>query len=222
MKATDALFQEFVPILKADNKGELTENEVEETCKQYKQLLDATDAALSKLHKEFPSQQELMDTKKAIQNSVTLACNLGLSITPKWHIFAVHIFAQHERLAKEGWGGIFFLDESFIEKSHQRMVALRRRMRGLRTYKKQQRAAAKIEHATNNPTVDAHRDKHRKKKKRKGTGQTAVAAAAKKQAIELKREAAVEMDVEMNVGDESNNDDDEMIAVEGALPEATL
>jgi len=213
MKATDALFQAFIPILKADNKGDLTEAKVEETCKQYKQLLDATDAALSYLHKEFPSQQELIDTEKAIQNSVNLAYNLGLSVTPKWHIFAVHIFAQHERLVKEGWGGIFILDESFIEKSHQRMVALRRRMRGLRTYKKQQRAAAKIEHASNNPTVDALRDKHREKKKRKGTGTVAANANSKKQALEVKREAAIATTVTMNTGNgEGDNNGDEAIA----------
>lgn len=51
-------------------------------------------------------------------------------------------------LVKEGWGGIFILEESFVEKSHQRMLALiKRRMRGLRVYKHQQTdAAAKIEH----------------------------------------------------------------------------
>ena len=148
---------------------------------------------------------KLIKTEKAIQNAVTLAYNLGLSITPKWHIFAVHIFTQHERLVKEGWGGIFILDESYIEKSHQRMLALRRRMRGLRTYKKQQTAAAKIEHASNNPIVESHLDTYRPKKKRKGTGLAAVAAAAKKQALEVKREGASMMTVEMNADDENND-----------------
>ena len=216
MKATESLFEKIVPLLKADNKGELTDLKIEETCKQYKQILDATDAALSLLHKEFPSQADLIKTEKAIQNAVTLAYNLGLSITPKWHIFAVHIFSQHERLVKEGWGGIFILDESFIEKSHQRMLALRRRMRGLRMYKQQQTAAAKIEHATNNPKVDSHRDIHRVIKKRKGTGTVAADASAKKQAVQAKREGAVAMTVTMNdgIGEEGvgNNNGDEAIA----------
>jgi hypothetical protein len=207
MQKTTDLFQDIVPILKADKKGDLTDAAIEETCKQYKNLLDATDSALSLLHEEFPSQQTLIKTEAAIQNAVKLAYNLRLSVTPKWHIFAVHIFSQHEKLVKDGWGGIFFLDESFIEKSHQRMLALRRRMRGLRTYRKQQTAAAKIEHASNNPDVDVFRDKHRKRKTRNGTG--VASAVAKRQAIVAKREAAVEMDVVMNKNDEGANNRDE-------------
>jgi len=129
----------------------------------------------------------LTNTKKAIKQSVELAKEIGLSITPKWHILAVHCFPQHERLVEEGWGGLFIVDESFIEKSHQAGVALERQLRGLRMFRQKHFAGAKMAHRAANPEVARHLDKNRHKKKRKSTKRD-----EEKERKRLKRERAIQ------------------------------
>ena len=194
MDESSTIFPKIIPMLKEDNKGDLCDASIEKSCNRYKKLLDRVDNALSHLHKKFPTEDELPEAREAIIKAVKLAAELGLSITPKWHLFAVHCYPQHERLVKEGWGGLFILNESFVEKSHQRMLSLMRRMRGLRVYKQQQLAAAKIEHRSKNPNVSACSDVHRQKKKRR-----ADKKEAKEQAKRVKRENAMDSDEEEEV-----------------------
>mmetsp|Transcript_26539 Transcript_26539/g.58949 ORF Transcript_26539/g.58949 Transcript_26539/m.58949 type:complete len:162 (+) Transcript_26539:178-663(+) len=114
MDRSDTIKANIKPILKADNKGNLSEADIDATCAKYQALLDKADAALKGLATPFPSPDQMENTKKDIKQSVELAKEMGLSTTPKWHVFAVHCFPQHERLVKEGWG--FILDESFIDR----------------------------------------------------------------------------------------------------------
>mmetsp|Transcript_23853 Transcript_23853/g.51645 ORF Transcript_23853/g.51645 Transcript_23853/m.51645 type:complete len:187 (+) Transcript_23853:178-738(+) len=114
MDRSDTIKANIKPILKADNKGNLSEADIDATCAKYQALLDKADAALKGLATPFPSPDQMENTKKDIKQSVELAKEMGLSTTPKWHVVAVHCFPQHERLVKEGWG--FILDESFIDR----------------------------------------------------------------------------------------------------------
>ena len=189
MDHSDTIFTSIKPILKADNKGKLSDNDIDAMCNKYQALLDKVDAALKGLATPFPSPEQMTNTKTAIKQSVQLAKEMGLSITPKWHIFAVHCSPQHERLVKEGWGGLFLLDESFIEKSHQAGVALERQLRGLRMFRQKHVAGAKMAHRDANPEVARHLDKHREKKKRKSTK-----GDAERERKRLKRERAIEHD----------------------------
>jgi hypothetical protein len=187
MDRSDTIFTNIKPILKADNKGKLSDDDIDSTCKKYQSLFDKADAALKGLATPFPTAEQMTNTKKAIKQSVELAKEVGLSITPKWHIFAVHCFPQHERLVEEGWGGLFIVDESFIEKSHQAGVALERQLRGLRMFRQKHFAGAKMAHRAANPEVAQHLDKHRKKKKRKSSK-----GDAERERKESKRQRAIE------------------------------
>eukprot|EP00562_Extubocellulus_spinifer_P007192 CAMPEP_0178521668 /NCGR_PEP_ID=MMETSP0696-20121128/28080_1 /TAXON_ID=265572 /ORGANISM="Extubocellulus spinifer, Strain CCMP396" /LENGTH=123 /DNA_ID=CAMNT_0020152647 /DNA_START=141 /DNA_END=509 /DNA_ORIENTATION=- len=111
----------------------------------------------------------MANTKKDIKQSVELAKEMGLSTTPKWHVFAVHCFPQHERLVKEGWGGLFILHESFIEKSHQAGVALEHQLADYGRSGRNGGEDGASAHRAANPEVAPHLDKTRQKKKRKST-----------------------------------------------------
>ena len=167
MDNSSTVFDDIKDILKDKKRNNVTNEAIEAKCNEYKKLFDLVDAALAYLHIRFPSQAEMTLTENAIKKAVEAAHDLGLSITPKWHLLAVHVFQQHKEFVTLNWGGLFIVDESFIEKAHQRNLKLQRLLRGMRVYKQRHITANKREHLARLPQVKKHSDKNRGIKKRK-------------------------------------------------------
>ena len=55
---------------------------------------------------------------------------------------------------KNGWGGIYWLDESFVERAHQEGVKEDRRTQGVKGHEAQQTAQFKAEERASNPKVE--------------------------------------------------------------------
>ena len=72
------------------------------------------DVVFAGLRTMSPTEEEIVETKKATFVLETLWRNLELSITPKAHILFEHAVPQFEAL-----GGIADKVEDFVEKSHQ-------------------------------------------------------------------------------------------------------
>ena len=121
----------------------------------------------------------MAQTEEAIKKAVALAKELGLSTTPKWHLLGAHVYPQHKYFVDNGWGGLFFLDESFIEKAHQRNLKLQRLLRGMRVYKQRHLTVNKRAHLAKLSKVKKHSDKNREIKKR--------ASAKADEAVDSKR-----------------------------------
>jgi hypothetical protein len=187
MDNSSAIFDSIKTILKNKKRGDSIDDEtIDQKCIEYKKLLDLVDAALAYLHIRFPGEDNMAETKDAIDKAVKLADELGLSITPKWHLLGAHVYPQHKYLVDNGWGGLFFLDESFIEKAHQRNLKLQRLLRGMRVYKQRHLTANKRGHLAKLPNVQKHSDKNREIKKR-----ASAKADAAVEAKRLKREDAL-------------------------------
>ena len=58
---------------------------------------------------------------------------------------------------KNGWGGICWLDESFVERAHQEGVKEDRRTQGVKGHEAQQTAQFKAEERASNPKVEERR-----------------------------------------------------------------
>ena len=81
---------------------------------RYQSLFDILDIIFALLRIINPNTQEINDCEKAITLLDTKWRELGISITPKFHILTRHTIEQVRQ-----FGGIADLVEDFIEKSHQ-------------------------------------------------------------------------------------------------------
>ena len=118
------------------------------------------------------------------------------------HLLEDHILDQHIWLVKSGWGGICWLDESFVERAHQEGVKEDRRTQGVKGYEAQQTAQFKAEERASNPKVEERRERNsRVARTRKRTRTEAVKAET-----DDKRQQMIMMatdgdeDVEMGAG----------------------
>jgi len=188
MDNSSKIFDSIKDILKKEKRDDVNVNDetIDQKCDEYKKLIDLVDAALAYLHVRFPDEDLMAKTEEAIKKAVDLAKELCLSITPKWHLLAAHVFPQHRYLVDSGWGGLFFLDESFIEKAHQRNLKLQLLLRGMRAYKQRHLTANKRAHLAKLPKVKKHSDKNREIKKR-----ASAKADGAVEAKRLKREDAL-------------------------------
>lgn len=85
---------------------------------------------------------------------------------------------------KNGWGGIIWLDESFVERAHQEGVKEDRRTHGIKGYEAQQTAQLKAEERASNPSVVANRERNTREirpRKRARTDAKAQEAAVKRE-----------------------------------------
>ena len=92
-------------------------------------------------------------------------------MTPKWHLLEDHILDQHIWLVKNGWGGICWLDESFVERAHQEGVKEDRRTQGVKGCEAQQTAQFKAEERASNPKVEERRERSSRVWQEQGKGQ---------------------------------------------------
>ena len=104
---------------------------------------------------------------------------------------------------KSGWGGICWLDESFVERAHQEGVKEDRRTQGVKGHEAQQTAQFKAEERASNPKVEERRERETLGWQEQGTGQGTEAVKAE---TDDKRQQMIMMatdgdeDVEMGAG----------------------
>ena len=208
-KNAEKLFDDLYPILVEHNREEdgMTDDDIKELCKACSNLLHTLDATHSRFLKWYMKWDD--EAKKAVRELEALIASalkqaraIGISITPKWHLLEDHILDQHIWLVKNGWGGICWLDESFVERAHQEGVKEDRRTQGVKGHEAQQTAQFKAEERASNPKVEERRERNsRVARTRKRTRTEAVKAET-----DDKRQQMIMMatdgdeDVEMGAG----------------------
>ena len=106
----------------------MTDDDIKELCKACSNLLHTLDATCSRFLKwcmkwDDEAKKAVRELEALIASALKQARAIGVSITPKWHLLEDHILDQHIWLVvKNGWGGIYWLDESFVERAHQEGV----------------------------------------------------------------------------------------------------
>ena len=141
------------------------------------------------------------EAKKAVRELEALIASA--LITPKWHLLEDHILDQHIWLVKNGWGGIYWLDESFVERAHQEGVKEDRRTQGVKGHEAQQTAQFKAEERASNPKVEERRERNSRVARTRKRTRTEEAVKAE---TDDKRQQMIMMatdgdeDVEMGAG----------------------
>ena len=115
------------------------------------------------------AKKAVRELEALIASALKQARAIGISMTPKWHLLEDHILDQHIWLVKNGWGGIYWLDESFVEQAHQEGVKEDRRTQGVKGHEAQQTAQLKAEERASNPKVEERRTASRLSKKANST-----------------------------------------------------
>ena len=185
----------------------MTDDDIKELCKACSNLLHTLDATCSRFLKwcmkwDDEAKKAVRELEALIASALKQARAIGISTTPKWHLLEDHILDQHIWLVKNGWGGICWLDESFVERAHQEGVKEDRRTQGVKGYEAQQTAQFKAEERASNPKVEERRERNsRVARTRKRTRTEAVKAET-----DDKRQQMIMMatdgdeDVEMGAG----------------------
>ena len=185
----------------------MTDDDIKELCKASSNLLhtlDATHSRFLKWHMKWDDEAKkaVRELEALIASALKQARAIGVSMTPKWHLLEDHILDQHILLVKNGWGGICWLDESFVERAHQEGVKEDRRTQGVKGHEAQQTAQFKAEERASNPKVEERRERNsRVARTRKRTRTEAVKAET-----DDKRQQMIMMatdgdeDVEMGAG----------------------
>ena len=137
----------------------MTDDDIKELCKACSNLLHTLDATCSRFLKwcmkwDDEAKKAVRELEALIASALKQARAIGISMTPKWHLLEDHILDQHIWLVKNGWGGIHWLDESFVERAHQEGVKEDRRTQGVKGYEAQQTAQFKAEERASNPKVE--------------------------------------------------------------------
>ena len=140
----------------------MTDDDIKELCKACSNLLhtlDATHSRFLKWHMKWDDEAKkaVRELEALIASALKQARAIGISMTPKWHLLEDHILDQHIWLVKNGWGGIYWLDESFVERAHQEGVKEDRRTQGVKGCEAQQTARFKAEERASNPKVEERR-----------------------------------------------------------------
>ena len=189
----------------------MTDDDIKELCKACSNLLHTLDATCSRFLKwhmkwDDEAKKAVRELEALIASALKQARAIGVSMTPKWHLLEDHILDQHIWLVKNGWGGIYWLDESFVERAHQEGVKEDRRTQGVKGHEAQQTAQFKAEERASNPKVEERRERNsRVARTRKRTRTEAVKAET-----DDKRQQMIMMatdgdeDVEMGAGHAQN------------------
>ena len=143
----------------------MTDDDIKELCKACSNLLHTLDAMCSRFLKwhmkwDDEAKKAVRELEALIASALKQARAIGISMTPKWHSLKDHILDQHIWLVKNGWGGIHWLDESFVERAHQEGVKEDRRTQGVKGYEAQQTAQFKAEERASNPKVEERRERN--------------------------------------------------------------
>ena len=211
-KNAETIFNELHPVLVENNRDEgMTEEGIRALCDDCANLLHTIDAIYSKFLKwymEWDDEAKVAasELKVLIKSALKQARALGISITPKWHLLEDHILDQHIWLVKNGWGGIIWLDESFVERAHQEGVKEDRRTHGIKGYEAQQTAQLKAEERASNPSVVANRERNTREirpRKRARTDAKAQEAAVKREEMVMLARDDGNQDADMDEADEA-------------------
>ena len=141
----------------------MTDDDIKELCKACSNLLHTLDAMCSRFLKwcymkwDDEAKKAVRELEALIASALKQARAIGISMTPKWHLLEDHILDQHIWLVKNGWGGIYWLDESFVERAHQEGVKEDRWTQGVKGHEAQQTAQFKAEERASNPKVEERR-----------------------------------------------------------------
>ena len=154
----------------------MTDDDIKELCKACSNLLHTLDATCSRFLKwhmkwDDEAKKAVRELGALIASALKQARAIGVSMTPKWHLLEDHILDQHIWLVKNGWGGICWLDESFVERAHQEGVKEDRRTQGVKGYEAQQTAQFKAEERASNPKVEERRERNSRGWQEQGKGQ---------------------------------------------------
>ena len=210
-KNAETIFNELHPILVESNRDDgMTEEDIRALCDDCANLLHTIDAIYSKFLKWYmewddEAKEAASELKDLIKSALKQARALGISITPKWHLLEDHILDQHIWLVKNGWGGIIWLDESFVERAHQEGVKEDRRTQGIKGYEAQQTAQLKAEERASNPSVVANRERSTREirqRKRARTEAKAQEAAVKREEMVMLARNDGNQDADMDEPDE--------------------
>ena len=208
MENAEAIFAEYLPIIKAANRPEgpervMSDEDIDKFCADCVKLLQTIDAIHANLSKwYFDIEDE--DTKKALQElnvlhrrALELVRKLGMSVTPKWTLEEDHVEDNHEWLIENGWGGEIWEDESYVEHEHQQGVKDNRRTQAMKSFRERESAQMKSSHRSSNQDVqDASLERKRKAKVRPG-GQSSTKKQVKEDyRMEAATDGAAETDAD--------------------------
>ena len=104
-------------------------------------LLHQIDGAFSCLRKLDPTRDRIREAGYFVAASTKTWGNLGISVTPKAHIFEDHVIDSMQALNSLGYN-----TECFIEFSHQYVAHQDRQTQGLRDYKQNHESQHNAEH----------------------------------------------------------------------------
>jgi hypothetical protein len=168
-----------------------TDEEIETVCDSIKRVLQQLNIVFSILRMKHgtPKEEDYTKLEAAIKQAAKLWEELDMSCTPKFHLILVHALSLMRK--HNGFGDML---EDDLEKSHQDMDRIHRRLAGLGSCAKRSEAISRKMKTQSTPAVVAITDDVNQGSKRKMSGPSkGVARKEKAQKIRhVKRDADLE------------------------------
>lgn len=189
MQNANEIMEKISVLLLADKSPEcrMEPAAIRKLCTDVSKLLILWDSALSKLHTEWPSEEDCSKAQEFIDAAMKMSRALGISVTVKHHGGESHLVSQMRKLPM----GLFEFDESWGEQYHQKGYSFDMNLRNQGSELRKAKVRAGNERRENRAeTLEASEKlKANKRGKRKATIER---EKSRKKALTEQREAALE------------------------------
>jgi hypothetical protein len=151
MQHVDYIFDEFATILKNNKKSdcEMSDEDIDQMCQRYSNLLLLWDGAFSYARKIDPSQQDIEQYQQFVTAAVNCHQAVGCTITLKVHLMLAHVAWLLGLIP----GGLWDKAEDWLERQHQVQSSLRGRFAAVAAYEQKANCMQFASHEETHPAL---------------------------------------------------------------------
>jgi hypothetical protein len=151
MQHVDYIFDEFATILKNNKKSdcEMSDEDIDQMCQRYSNLLLLWDGAFSYARKIDPSQQDIEQYQQFVTAAVNCHQAVGCTITLKVHLMLAHVAWLLGLIP----GGLGDKAEDWLERQHQVQSSLRGRFAAVAAYEQKANCMQFASHEETHPAL---------------------------------------------------------------------